>query len=167
MVGVVGRGFLGVVMDPVTIGTAVAVLAGKKLVEKVGEQAGESGWGLANAILGKVRGWFSMTDKKAAAQLEALETATEPDGAAVKALAVLVDKRLEAAPDLGAELAELVARAGRDPVLGPVLSQAGLVVGGASTVITQTTTGDGNVVIGQAGGSVNVTGAIPTGRSQP
>ena len=156
----------GLWWDPVTIGAAVAVLAGKQLIEKVGEEAGESGWGLANTILGKVRGWFSFTDSKAADRLGELEKAKDPSPGDMRAVAELIDKRLEAAPDLATELAELVDQARKDPVLRPVLSQEGLVAAAGATVITQTATGDGNIQVGQAGRSVTVTGS-PATRPEP
>ncbi len=66
-------------MDPLTIGTAIAILAGTKLVEKVGSEAGEAGWGLANKMIGKVRGLFSASDNdKALEKLDAVEAANEP-----------------------------------------------------------------------------------------
>lgn len=146
-------------MDPVTIGTAVAVLAGKKLAETVGEQAGESGWGLANAILVKTRNWLSLTDKSAEARLISLEAANDPEGAVVEALAELVSERLEKAPDLAAELSDLVALARRDPELSLVLSRAGLAASPGSMAITQTSNGDRNIQVGYAGGAVHITGS--------
>ena len=104
---------------------------------------------MANSILGKVRSLFTH-DKKAAAQLEALEAAKDPDMGELKALAELVDKRLDGGPDLATELDKLVARARKDPELRPLLSQEGLVAGAGSKVITQTATGDGNIQVGQA-----------------
>jgi hypothetical protein len=147
-------------VEPVSIGAAVAVLAGSKLVEKAGEELGEraggSGWGLATTIVGHVRAWFSVTDKRATAQLEALEAAETPPVEEVRALAELVDARLDAgaAPNLVVELRGLVDRAVADAVLGPVLARETPAVVAGGTVITQTASGSGVVQVGQTGGSV-------------
>jgi hypothetical protein len=119
-------------MDPLSIGTAVAILAarslGKKAAEKasekLGEEAGEAGWALGQRILDTARDWFGNTDKTAEKQLAELEAATDPVPAQVDAVANLVDERLPAAPSVRERLAPMIQSARRDPELGPLLQQA-------------------------------------------
>jgi hypothetical protein len=145
-----------VVVDPVSVGAAVAVLAGTKVVEKVGTEVGGAGWGLANQILGRVRDWFSSTDDEAAAALARVEEAASPPEGEIDALAALIAERLGAAPKVAGELAPLIEAALADGTLGPVLADQASEVAERSVSITQTAHGDGNVQIGTAGRDVNV-----------
>lgn len=142
-------------MDPISIAATVALLAGKKVVEKIGDKAGDAGWGLGNKILDKVRGWFSVTDKVATKQLEAVEEATDPTEEQVSELAALITERLKAAPTIADELAPMVEAAHNDAELAPLLTTSDSVVA-ASTVINQSASGTGHIQVGQAGGDVNI-----------
>jgi len=146
-------------MDPVSIGTAVAVVAaktvGKKLAEaaaeKVGEEAGEAGWGLGRRMVAKVHSWFS-TDEDAVAALEAVVDNDNPAEAEVVALAELIDERLEAAPLVKSELQPMVDQAHRDEVLSEILKTApqAQIAGGD---IHNQRAGNNSIV---AGGDVNI-----------
>lgn len=108
-------------MDPVSVGVAVAVLAGKKLVEKVGGEAGEAGWGLASRLVGRAREWLGDNDDGAAEELAALESDPTPERELV--VAERVDAMVNPASRVGRELAEMVEAAVADEVLGPVLAE--------------------------------------------
>jgi len=146
------------VVDPVSVGVAVAILAGKKLVEKAGSEAGESGWGLAKRVVGRVRGWFVDTDEDAEAMLATVEDASEGtvSDEDLGALAALIDERLKAAPKIEKELASLVSLAQQDEVLAPLLSASAGGVSDARDVFILTTVGDHNIVVGKAGRDVNI-----------
>ena len=141
-------------MDPVTIGTTVALLAAKsagtQLAEKFGEGAGESGWGLASRLIGRVRAWFSSTDESAEAQLLALVEATEPSEEELASMAHLIATRLDAAPKVRDELSKLVEMTQSDPELGQLLRESSIALssGRDSNVITQTA-GNNSIVAGR------------------
>jgi hypothetical protein len=145
-------------MEPISIASAVALLAGKKLVEKVGSEAGGAGWGLANKMIGRVRGLFSASENAVGlAQLEAVEEAEAPGEAEIDRLAALVTEELSEAGKVAKQLAALVEQARRDPVLARFLVSAGAVEERASLILHQTVTGDDNIVAGTVGGDFTAT----------
>ena len=143
-------------IDPVSVGAAVAVLAARKVFEgaamAAGDQVGDSGWRLGGRVLEVVRGWFAATDADAEASLAAVEAASNPSEAEVADLAALIDARLPGAPRVAAELEPLLAAARADAVLGPILGPgAASQVGGNQVNIT---TGDRSIA---SGGDTNIT----------
>jgi len=150
-------------VDLVSIGVAVALLAGKKTLErageKIGEEAGEAGWNLGNKILDKVRSLFSLTDKAAKAQLEEIEHTVDPTDEQVNELGAKVSKYLVVAPDLVSELGPLIEAAQKDLLLGPLLAGIDSEAKKASGIIIQSISGDssgGSIQIGTAGGDVRI-----------
>jgi len=153
-------------MDPITIGTAIAVLAGTKAVEvfgsaakgvaeEVGAAAGAAGWSLAEAMLLKVKEWFSLTDREARDQLEAVEETDDATEEEIGALAALIDERLPTAPLVEADLSAMLEAAKVDPVLAPILASGNVTQSGRDTYI-QDNRGDHNTNIGSVGGDFNL-----------
>ncbi len=142
-------------VDPVSIGTVVAVLAGKKVVEAVGSKVGEAGWGLGNRVLDRVRDWFRNTDKDAEKALGELEAVADPTGQQVAELAQLVDARLEAAPSVAEDLAVLVGLVRQDPELGPLIPSGGSTALGGD-VVNVHSSGDRATNVGKVEGDMNI-----------
>lgn len=145
-------------VDPLSIGATVAILAAKSLgkkaaetaSEKLGEKAGLGGWDLGKAIVQKVRGLFSLTDKEAERQFAEVEEAEAPTSDEVAALAELIDERLPAAPTVRDELAPMVAQAQSDPILAPVLDEGRNVIqAGRDVTNVHQTAGDHAVQVGR------------------
>jgi len=153
-------------MDPITIGTAIAALAGAKAVEaftsaagtsaaELGSAVGKAGWDLADAMLTRVKDWFSMTDSSALEQLEELEATDDASPEAIADLGTLIDDRLPSAPVIEQELAGLLETARTDPVLSPILSAGTAVQSGRDSYV-QDNRGDHNTNIGSVGGDLNI-----------
>lgn len=153
-------------MDPITIGTAIAVLAGSKAIEafsaaasrsaeSAGTAVGIAGWDLAESMLSKVREWFSATDSAALDQLEDLEADREANPEAIEDLASLIDDRLPSAPIVEEELAVMLETARTDPILGPMLS-ADTIVQANRDAYVQDNRGDHNTNIGSVVGDLNI-----------
>jgi len=153
-------------MDPITIGTAIAVLAGAKAVEAFSSAAGKSaealgsavgtaGWNLAESMLAKVRDWFSVTDSGALEQLQDLEATDDASPDAIAELATLIDDRLPSAPVVEDELSAMLDMARTDSVLNPILS-AGTVVQSGRDSYVQDNRGDHNTNVGSVGGDLNI-----------
>src|SRR5919204_5105186 len=100
-------------MDPATLALTAAGLLAKKALEAAGGKAGEGAW----ATLGRIRGaiWAKFRgDPEATEALERLEA--KPDSQAHTAeLAEVLQPRLEADPQLVAELTRLVEEAKIQP----------------------------------------------------
>lgn len=100
-------------MDPATIALTAAGLLAKKALEAAGGKAGEGAW----AVLGRIREaiWSRFRgDQEATEALERLEA--KPDSQARTAeLAEVLQPRLEADPQLVAELTRLVEEAKAQP----------------------------------------------------
>jgi hypothetical protein len=142
-------------MDPtvVAIATQIAILAGKKAVEAIGKEVGESGWGLGVKILDKARSVLRRNSDEAADGMEAVEASAEVSDKQVEELAKVLAENLAPAKKDTAELEKLLADAAKDDELGSVL--AGDDVSRITNNVTQTVIGDNNTVIGTVGGDVN------------
>lgn len=140
-------------MDPLTIGGAVAVLAGKAALSKLGDEAGEAGWGLAGRIVRRVKSWFAQTDPEAERALDELVAAPDPTDESVRAMAELIDTRLPAAPGVERDLSPLVEAASGDPTLAPILGQGAAAIQAGRNLTIQTA-GDNAQ---QAGRDINIT----------
>ena len=145
-------------MDPVSIATSVAVLAGLKTLQStVDGQIGQIGWGLGNTILDKARSVFRRNeDEEALAQLEAVEAAELPTESETSALATTLAEHLTPAKKTRAELAELLEQAQADDVLGPLLRGDGAQRLAAAIQVNQTVIGNKNKTFGVVQGDVNL-----------
>ncbi len=153
-------------MDPITIGTAIAVLAGTKAVEafgsaaknaaeEAGAAAGNAGWNLAEAMLSKVKEWFSLTDREARDQLDAIEQSDNATQEAIDELAKLIDDRLPAAPQVEADLSAMLETARVDPQLAPILATGNVTQTGRDSYV-QDNRGDHNTNVGSVAGDFNL-----------
>ncbi len=148
-----GEGSL-VVVDPVSIGTVVAVLAGRKVVDAVGSKVGEAGWGLGNKLLDRVRSWLRDTDEDVERALGELEAAEDPSDGWVAELAQMVDARLVAAPKVAQDLTALVELVRQDPDLALLIPSEGSTAV-AGDVINQQASGDRSIQVGKVEGDFN------------
>jgi hypothetical protein len=100
-------------MDPATLALTAAALVAKKALEAAGGKAGEGAWAahgrIREAILARFRG-----DQEASEALERLE-AKPASPARTAELAEVLQPRLEADPQLVAELTRLVEEAKAQP----------------------------------------------------
>jgi hypothetical protein len=100
-------------MDPATLALTAAGLVATKALEAAGGKAGEAGW----AVLGRIREaiWSKFKgDQEATETLERLE-AKPASEARTAELAEVLQPRLEADPQLVAELTRLVEEAKAQP----------------------------------------------------
>jgi len=102
-----------------SIGLTVAALAGTKAVEKIGAGVGETGWGLAERLVGRVRGWLAENDDVTSNALAELEAAPTSEGQRV--VAVGIDSLIRVESTIGRELSKLVDLICSDPLLAPVV----------------------------------------------
>jgi hypothetical protein len=100
-------------MDPATLALTAAGLVAKKALEAAGGKAGEGAWAALGRIREAIRSKFK-DDPEATETLERLEA--KPDSPARTAeLAEVLQPRLEADPQLVAELTRLVEEAKAEP----------------------------------------------------
>lgn len=90
------------------LGLTVASLVAKTALEKVGQQAGEAGWGVLEQVVERVRGWFGRRGDTAGEQALAVVEAAPDSQRAVEKLAGAVAVAAREDPDEAGELAGLV-----------------------------------------------------------
>ncbi|MEO1064375.1 MAG: hypothetical protein AAFZ07_23395 [Actinomycetota bacterium] len=142
-------------MDPLSVGAAVAVLAGTKGVEKLGGLVAESGWRAVGQALGRLRQFFADTDEDASARLEKFVSAGDASEDSVVAVGELIDDKLRSAPKVRTEVELLIAEARADDEIAGLLAAAA-VPGGLGQRITQIAIGNDNIQVGQVGGDVTI-----------
>jgi hypothetical protein len=100
-------------MDPATLALTAAGLIAKKALEAASGEAGKSGWQALSRIAQTIRSWLA-GDQEAIETLDRLEAKPE-SRARTAELAEVLQPRLEADPQLVAELTRLVDQAKADP----------------------------------------------------
>jgi hypothetical protein len=95
-------------VDPATLGLIAAGLVAKKGLETVGDNAGESAWGMLGRIADRVRNWFGdRDDTEGLRALELVEAA--PDSPrSIEGLARRITAAAQADPDSATDLALLL-----------------------------------------------------------
>ena len=106
-------------MDPTGLAMLTAGLVAKKAAEAIGDKAGEGSWSALGGIVERIRTLFTdRGDETGLAAVEVVESA--PDSQlAVDGLARALTAAIDAQPEFGAELAEMIERL-QDQAPGPV-----------------------------------------------
>jgi hypothetical protein len=100
-------------MDPATLALTAAALIAKQALEAASGEAGKTAWQALGRIAPTIRGWF-VGDPEATETLDRLEAKPQSQARTAE-LAEVLTPRLEADPQLVAELTRLVEQAKADP----------------------------------------------------